>query len=156
MKNMTSLICTFVRVYHNLDNIKVYKDNYSKKLLTDEEYNIISKNMSEGINFFNPNYNGNNPLKWIVNNQIGPSIIARSKFNDDHLENEISLGLKQYIVLGSGYDTYGYKVNKLLSVFELDKENMIKDKIDRIKKSNINNDNVKYIESDFNSNWINN
>lgn len=52
--------------------------------------------MVNGINYFNPNYNGNNPLKWIVNTFLAPSVLARSIFNEGHLLNEIKLGYQLY------------------------------------------------------------
>lgn len=155
MNNMTAMICAFVKAYHNeKNNLKIYKDNYSRKIISDEEYNLISNNMRNGIKFFNPNYDGDNPLEWIVNNRLAPSVLARSIFNEKHLNNEIKLGLKQYIVLGSGYDMSGYKVNNIVSVFELDKDDVVKDKMNRISRANINNENIKYIGCDFNEDWI--
>ena len=154
-KNMTALVSAFVRGYHNKDNsIKLYKDSIASKILTEEEYNLISKNMVNWINYFNPNYNGNNPLKWIVNTFLAPSVLARSIFNEGHLLNEIKLGLKQYVILGSGYDTSTYKVNKYVKVFELDKKEVIDDKIKRIRAKKIDASNVKYVKCDFNKDWL--
>ena len=154
-KNMTALVSAFVRSYHNKDNsIRVYKDLIASKILTEEEYDLISKNMVNGINYFNPNYNGNNPLKWIVNTFLAPSVLARSIFNEEHLLNEIKLGLKQYVILGSGYDTSAYKVNKYVKVLELDKKEMIDDKIKRIRANKIDDSNVTYIKCDFNKTWL--
>lgn len=155
MKNMTALVSAYVRCYHTINsNIKIYNDNISTKILTSEEYELISDNMKNGISFFNPNYEGNNPLQWIVNNQLAPSVLARSIFNERHLLNEIKLGLKQYVILASGYDTSAYKVNDKVKVYEIDKSNVIDDKKQRIKKSHISSNNVTYIGSDFNCDWV--
>ena len=154
-KNMTALVSAFVRSYHNKDNsIRVYKDSIAPKILTEEEYDLISKSMVNGINYFNPNYNGNNPLKWIVNTFLAPSVLSRSIFNEEHLLNEIKLGLKQYVILGSGYDTSTYKVNKYVKVFELDKKEMIDDKIKRIRANKIDDSNVNYVKCNFNKDWL--
>lgn len=64
------------------------------------------------------------------------------------------MGCKQYLVLASGYDLSAYKVNNKIKVFELDKEEMIKDKQRRLKDNNINIDNVTFMEVDFNNDWI--
>ena len=96
-KNITALVSAFVRGYHNKDNIiRVYKDSIASKILTEEEYDLMSKNMVNWINYFNPNYNGNNPLKWIVNTFLAPSVLTRSIFNEGHLLNEIKLGYQFY------------------------------------------------------------
>lgn len=152
-KNMTALVSAFVKDYHAKNsNIKIYYDKFS--ILSPEEYDSISYHLENGIEFFNSKYNDNNALDWIVNNILGPSVLARLAFNQKRLLNEIRLGLKQYVVLGSGYDTSMYKVNKAVKVFELDRKDVIQDKIERIKKAKINNQNVKYISCDFNNEWI--
>ena len=152
MNNMTALVSCFVRAYHTENsNIKVYNDAFASKILTKEEYFNIASNMTSGIKFFNPNYEGDEPLKWIVNN-IGPSVLARAAFNEKHLFNDIKLGLEQYVIIASGYDTIGYKVNKKIKVFELDKKEIIEDKIKRTK--NFDNENISYISCDFNENLI--
>lgn len=157
MQINTALITCFLRYYHTMNsNIKIYNDKYAKELLTDEEITNISNSLKSGINYFNPNYNGDDPLLWIINNQLAPSVLARSKFNQIHLYNEIRLGLKQYLILASGYDTSGFMVNDKVKVYEIDKEEMIKDKIRRVNLSKLDNNNINYISTDFNSNWIEN
>lgn len=156
LDNMTALISCFARCYHTENsNIKIYDDKLARKILSDEEYKNISFSMTSGISFFNADYNGNDPLGWIVNNHLAPSVLARSSFNERHLNNEIKLGLKQYVLLGSGYDTSGYKVNSKVDVFEVDKEEMIKDKKRRIELAKINSKGVSYVECDFNCDWFN-
>lgn len=150
--NMTGLISAFVRYYHNKNsNIKIYDDKYAKLILTRDEIFNISKSMSEGIKFFNSHYNGDNPLEWIVNNQLGPSVLAKSAFNKQPLFNEIKLGLKQYVIIASGYDTSGYLVNDKVAVYELDRSAIIEEKIKRVENASIDNSNVVYIGCDFNN-----
>lgn len=155
-KNMTALVSCFARAYHNKNsNIKIYEDELAEKILSKEEYNNISVNMSNGIKFFNPKFTGNNDeaLNWIVNNNLAPSILARSAFTAKSLQRDKKLGLKQYLVFASGYDTYSY-IDKDLQCFEIDKENIIEDKIRRLKNANIDYSNVKYIKTDFTiDNW---
>lgn len=155
-KNMTALVSAFARLYHiKNSNIKIYNDMYAEKIITEDEYYEISTNMKNGISFFNPNYKGTDPLKLIVNNNLAPSVLARSIFNEYHLFNEINLGLKQYILLASGYDTSAFKVNNKLKIFELDKKEMIEDKLNRINNAKLDITNITYIKADFNNDWIN-
>lgn len=156
LNNMTALISCFARCYHTENsNIKIYDDKFARRILSEEEYKNISFSMTSGIDFFNADYKGNDPLGWIVNNHLAPAVLARSSFNERHLNNEIKLGLRQYVILGAGYDTSGYKVNDKVMVFELDKSDVIQDKKRRVLKSNINYNNVKYVECDFNKEWFN-
>lgn len=140
---MTALISAFVKIYHaNNSNIKIYNDKYVEKIISKKEIDEISENMKKGISFFNPNYKGDNPLKWIVNNNLAPSVLARSIFNGEHILNEIKLGAKQYVIIASGYDTTAFKFNDKLKIFELDKEELIKDKLSRIHKSKLDANNI--------------
>ena len=124
--NMTALVSCFARYYHTVNsNIKIYNDTLAPAILTKLEIENISKNMMKGIKFFNPYYDEDDSLKWVVNNILAPSILARSIFNEKHLLNEIRLGLKQYLILESGYDTSRYKISDKVSVYELDKKEII-------------------------------
>ena len=155
INNLTALFSCFARYYHTENsNIKIYNDRYAKNMLTKKEYEEISKTLEESIKYFNPDYYGIEPLKWIVNNNLAPSILARSKYSEIHLKNEMKLGLKQYVIFASGYDTSAFKVNKKIKVFELDKPEIIDDKLKRVKKAKLDLDNITYIKADFNYDWI--
>lgn len=160
LNNMTALISCFARSYHTENsNIKIYDDSFARRILSDMEYKNISSSMTSGICFFNANntFDGtfDDTLGYIVNKHLAPAVLARSSFNERHLNNEIRLGLSQYVILGAGYDTSGYKVNNKVMVFELDKSEMIEDKRERIIDAGINHDNVFYVGCDFNDEWIN-
>lgn len=159
-KNMTALVSCFVRAYHYKNNkYKVFSDSYAMKLLTEKEYNSISSNMVEGISFFNPGFKGTSEeaLRWIVDNQLSPSVLARSAFTAKKLDNAKMLGCKQCLIYASGYDTSAYKQNSLMSFYEIDKEEMINDKIVRLKRGKIDFSKVNYIACDFtNKDWYKN
>lgn len=159
-KNMTALISCFARCYHYKNNdIRVFSDNMAEKILSKEEYNNISKEMVKGIKFFNPTFSGSDEdaLRWIVNNQLSPSVLGRSAFCEKSLENAYGLGCRQYLIFASGYDTFGYRNNLGdLKVFEIDREVMINDKIRRLDLNNVNHDLVNYVKCDFtDKNWVN-
>lgn len=152
-QNMTALISAFARAYHTKNaSPKIYEDIFAFEIIKDE-YCLISANMANGISFFNPNYQGDNPLEWIVNNNLAPSILARSLITETLLKKEMNNGLKQYLILASGYDTSAFKVNDKVKVYELDKQELIDDKLKRV--SSLNTKNISYIKVDFNKDWIN-
>ena len=96
LNNMTALVSCFARSYHTLNsNIKIYDDKYARKMLSDDEYNNISLSMTSGIEFFDSSYEGNNTLGFIVNNHLAPAVLARSSFNERHLNNEIRLFIRK-------------------------------------------------------------
>ena len=149
-KNMTALVSSLIRCYHHKNsNIKVYDDKNCDKVLSYEEYLNIKKSMANGIKYFNPSFKGteDEAILWIVNNQIGPSVLGRSAFNKKILKNVIKLGCRQYLVYAAGYDTSTLDYN--IKCFEIDKKSMIEDKINRLKKNNVNIDKIEFIKADF-------
>lgn len=155
--NLTALMCAFAKAYHYKNNrCRIFNDNVSENLLTVDEYNSFSYNLSSGISFFNPGFIGTKEesLRWIMDNQISPSILGRSIYTEKSLETAVKLGCKQYLIYASGYDTFAYRnKHSYLKVFEIDKESIIDDKIKRVEKLNI--DNINYIKCDFTKdNWI--
>ncbi len=159
-KNMTALVSCFARAYHSKNNkVKVFDDYFAEKILSDNEYNSISNNMTNGISYFNPNFKGTEKeaLKWIVDNQLSPTTLGRSAYTERMLENAIRTGTKQYLIFASGYDTYAYRQNDYnidFKVFEIDQPFMIDDKMNRIKRLNIEIPNLNYIKCDFtNKDW---
>lgn len=152
-KNLTALMSAFVRSYHiKNSNIKVYYDKYADKIITTEEYNLIKENLTNGMSFFEIDENAIDKLTWIVNKRMGQTVLGRSAFNKRALDNAIKLGCKQYLVYASGYDTSTLSCN--IKSFEIDRPEMIDDKIKRL--NNLNN-NIEFIKADFqDNNWINN
>lgn len=158
-ENMTSLMCAFIKEYHyNNNGYKILSDSFFKKLLTKEEYDNISASLSSNISFFNNSYVGSDPLKWIMINQLSPSVLGRSIYCEKALKNAYRLGCRQYAIYASGYDTSAYnKSNSNMKIFEIDKESVINDKIKRLDMNNIKHDYVQYIKCNFlDKNWINN
>lgn len=160
-KNMTALVSCFARCYHYKNNkYRIFSDNLAEKILSDDEYISIATNMSNGIKFFNPNFVGSkeDALRWIVNNQLSPSVLGRSIFCEKALSNAIKIGYKEYLIFASGYDSFAYRNNiKNLKVFEIDKSEMIEDKIRRLNKNKLDYSKVNFIKCDFTiDGWINN
>lgn len=158
-KNRTALVSCFARCYHYKKNkYRIFSDTMAGKMLSEEEYNKIALNMVNGIQFFNPNFKGSKEeaLRWIVDNQLSPSVLGRSAFCEKALANAIQLGCREYLILASGYDTFAYRNNiENLKVFEIDKPEMIEDKIKRLSRSGIDYTKVNFIKCDFtDKNWI--
>lgn len=102
-KSLTALISAFSRAYHALNNeVTIFNDSLARDLLTDEEFNQIAKNMSNGIGFFNPSFVGEpeQALRWVVDNQLSPSPLGRAAFAEKSLEWAVRTGTEQYLIWG--------------------------------------------------------
>lgn len=139
--NMTALVSCFSRAYHCRNNENwIFRDEMAEKLLSAEEYNNISSNMSAGISFFKPDFRGTEEeaLRFIVDNQLAPSVLGRSAFCEHSLKNAIRLGCTRYVIFGSGYDSFSLRYSsEELSVYELDRPGMLEDKKKRISESRL-------------------
>ena len=141
MENMTALVSAFARAYHYRNNDAwVFADSLAEKMLTDEEYAAISRNMSQGISFFAPGFRGTpeEALRFIVDRQLAPSVLARSAFCERAIDNAVRIGHQQVVLYACGYDTFSLRSqNKDLKVFELDRPEMTEDKRRRIERSGL-------------------
>ena len=158
-KNMTALVSCFARAYHYQNNTyRIFSDTLAHQILGGDDYCAIASNLGKGIKFFNPSFEGSEEeaLRWIVDHQLSPSVLGRSAFCESSLKTAYRLGCRQYLIFASGYDTFFYRNNfSNLKVFELDKEEMIQDKIRRLKMNKMDDTKVDFIPCDFREkNWI--
>ena len=82
------------------------------------------------------------------------SILARTRFIDDCLEEAINGGLQQVVIMGAGYDTRVLRFKRLkenITVFEVDHPATQKMKLERYKQSSLAVPNgVVFVPADFN------
>ena len=156
-QNMTALVSLFARAYHQKSkDIKIFDDPLSTKLITKKEYEMIRLSMSQGISFFNPTFKGSKEeaLMWIVDHQLSPSVLLRSAFCKEAIEEMKEKGCKQYLDFASGYDSFAYYYQNQMHVFEIDKKEVIEDKRQRCKDVDI--ENIQFLSIDLGKdNWIN-
>ncbi len=136
MDNITAKVSCFARAYHCRNNTEwIFRDEAAEGILGQEDYSAIAQSMTAGISFFAPQFSGtpDEALRFIADKRLSPSVLARSAFCERHLENELRLGCSQYAIFASGYDTFALRKRFTgLRVFELDKPEMLEDKLRRI------------------------
>lgn len=158
--SLTSLISAFGRAYHSrFDTPKIFDDFIAKDLISQKEFSDISKNMIQGIQFFNKEIaqrfedNPDEILKWITQVQHSPTPLARAAYCEKVLMNEIKLGVKQYVILGAGMDTFCFRNDQLktsLEIFEVDLPSTQEFKIDRLANAQLDiPNNLHFVPMDF-------
>lgn len=158
--SLTSLVSAFGRAYHSkYDTPKIFDDYIAKDLISQEEFSAISKNMIEGIQFFNREIGQrfkDNPeeiLKWVTQIQLSPTPLARAAFCENVLLNEVNLGLKQYVILGAGLDTFAFRHPELensLDIYEIDYPATQQFKKNRLNNAEFNlPKNLHFVSMDF-------
>lgn len=128
--SVTSLVSAFSRAYHSrYDTPIIFNDFLAKDLISQQEFSDISNNMIQGIEFFNKEVaqkfkdDPDEILRWITQVQLSPTPLARAAFCEKVLLHEILLGVKQYVILGAGLDTFCFRhpeLKKNLEIFEID------------------------------------
>jgi methyltransferase (TIGR00027 family) len=158
--SLTSLISAFGRAYHSqFDTPKIFDDFLAKELILPKEYHDIEENMVQGIQFFNKEIaerykdNPEEILKWITQVQLSPTPLARAAYCENVLRNEMRLGVKQYVILGAGLDTFCLRHPELkntLEIFEIDHPSTQEFKKKRLAEVNLKiPNNLHFISMDF-------
>ncbi|OEH91148.1 class I SAM-dependent methyltransferase [Bacillus solimangrovi] len=161
--SITSLISAFSRAYHSqFDTPVIFNDYIVKDLISEKERSDIKENMVQGIQFFNDDiaqkFKGKSEeiLKWITQVQLSPTTLARSAYCEQVLLNEIKLGLKQYVILGAGLDTFCFRypeLEKRLEIFEIDYPATQEFKKRRLSEVNLKvPSNLHFVPMDFTKN----
>ena len=157
--SITALMSAFGRAFHAENEQKpIFADAMARRLMTDEEYNSIGNYILQGIDFFAPDKKGafkseKNELRYLVNTQIAPTPLARSRFCEDSLKTAMQTGSMQYVIWGAGLDTFAFREAEFMKkykVFEVDHLQTQIDKINRIKRAKLEMPkNLFYVPVDF-------
>ncbi|MFE6139544.1 class I SAM-dependent methyltransferase [Bacillus sp. NPDC057893] len=158
--SVTSLVSAFGRAYHSeFDNPTIFDDYVAKDLISQKERNNIEMNMVQGIHFFNKDIAErfqNNPkeiLKWITQVQLSPTPLARAAYCEKVLLHEITLGAKQYVILGAGLDTFSFRHRELenkIEIFEVDHPSTQQAKKVKVKEAEFEiPNNLHFVSMDF-------
>ncbi len=80
-------------------------------------------------------------------------VLARARFAEDHLEAAVRRGVRQYVVLGAGFDSFAVRLPawaKTLRVFELDRPETLAEKRRRLERAGLDcPDNLEFVPVDF-------
>jgi methyltransferase (TIGR00027 family) len=100
------------------------------------------------------------PLRWFLTEvllrsqrTVAAQVIARSKYAEDVLDELVTTGTRQYVIVGAGFDSFALRRRDLessLRVFELDHPSTQRSKIERIHTFDSDPPaNVEYVQIDF-------
>lgn len=127
----TALISAFGRAYHAThdnhsthDNPKIFDDYLAPQLFTAEQHALFTDNLSRAFAFFDPEGAARatsqaEALSGFMHNQSLPVTLSRARYVEDILQEAVTQGVKQYVILGAGLDTFAFRRPDLLSHLEL-------------------------------------
>ena len=135
MEHTTAKMSCFARAYHSKNSPCPVFDDTAAAALLGADFAQIAQTLSAGVHFFLPEFTGTAEvgLRRIVDGQLAPSVLARSALCERALAES---GCRQYILFAAGYDTFAIRnPNAALTVFELDRPELLRDKRQRIART---------------------
>lgn len=127
--SVSALISAYSRGYHAAhDEPKIFDDFLALQLFTSDETAMFQRNLAEALKFFDPERaalcsDEASALGWFVRLQGGPITLSRSRYVENCLNVAVLEGVRQYIILGAGMDTFAFRrldLMRQLQVFEVD------------------------------------
>lgn len=127
--SITALITAYFRAYHAThDSPKIFDDSLADRLFTADEHVTFDQNLAGLLKLINPARAAAEPdqataLACVMQTYSGPITLSRSRYTEDRLVELIDRGVRQYVILGAGLDTFAFRRTDLLDrldVFEVD------------------------------------
>jgi methyltransferase (TIGR00027 family) len=126
---ITALITAYARAYHAThDSQLIFNDFRIAQIYTPEERIYFDQQLAGMLKMIAPQLEAQHPdpataLAWVMQLHLGPITLSRSRYCEDCLDEAIRRGVRQYVILGAGFDTFAFRqpqVSNLLQVFEVD------------------------------------
>lgn len=139
--SITALVTAFSRAYHAAhDSPKIFNDPLAGRMFAEDERRFLEQALSGLVKMVNPELAASGPdqataLACVMQNQNGPITLSRSRYAEDSLEQAVRRGVRQYVILGAGLDTFAFRrpdLLKRLDVFEVDLPDTQKSKCQRL------------------------
>ena len=136
--SFTAMLVAYMRAYHSMhDTHKIFDDFLAYHLIPEDKQALIEQYLSwwnEQLNDTENTKLRSNPtttsssLMQVINNIINEQkwttqLFSRARYAEDALEKAVRQGVKQYVILGAGLDTFAFRrpdLMEYLEVFEVD------------------------------------
>jgi len=126
----TAMGTAFMRAYHAAHACPpLFDDFLAPRLLTAEERLASEERHLKAFHLFDPAKAVSCPDRagalacWMQNAGAPAIVLARARYGEDILEQAVRQGVKQYVILGAGMDSFAWRRPDLLAglqVFEVD------------------------------------
>jgi methyltransferase (TIGR00027 family) len=120
------MMTAYTRAYHSMyDSPKIFDDFLAYHLIPKEKRALIERILfkAKQIDDLKHTELQSNKDTTLVSSIRTPNILSRARYTEDTLEKAIRQGIKQYVILGAGLDTFAFRRSDLmekLEVFEVD------------------------------------
>ena len=127
--SLTAMISAFSRAHHAThDAAPIFDDTRARALFTEAEYAGLAKNLALALPVFAPDQvascsNEETAVARVLRAQGAAVVLSRARFTEQCLEAAVREGVRQYVILGAGMDTFAHRDavwKRDLTVFEVD------------------------------------
>lgn len=139
--SFTAMMVAYMRAYHSVnDTQKIFDDFLAYDLIPEEnralieQYLIMWDKQPNDPEYTEPHYNQIIPSVFFMQ---ATNVLSRARYVEDALEKAVKQGIKQYVILEAGMDTFAFRRPEMmakLEVFEVDHPATQKFKLNRIAK----------------------
>ncbi len=153
-------LLTYFRAWHAAhDATKIFDDFLAYSLLTEQERDFFDRQFATAVEIIDPERavlcpDRESALAWFMR-AIAPLSLAtsRARYTEDILARAIGEGVSQYVILGAGLDTFGFRCPELaikLRVFEVDHPGTQAMKLHRLAEAGLERpDQLHFVPHDF-------
>lgn len=140
--SLTARLTAYVRAHHaRHDEPKIFNDFLAPDLFSADDYDVIGQNLAQLAPMIDPQAAAALPdvpsaVGWVIR-KLMSATLSRSRYAEDLLEAELTQGVRQYLILGAGLDTFAFRRSELLGrlrVFEVDHPATQTWKLNRLRK----------------------
>ncbi len=126
----SALMSAYLRGYHSVHDIpKIFDDLLAHRMVTEEERAVFEQALVTTLQSIYPERAESLPdraasLAYTIQALFPTSLfLSRSRYAEESLMKALKQGVKQYVILGAGMDTFAFRhpeVVKQIKVFEVD------------------------------------
>jgi len=122
----SAMTTAYIRAYHSMhDTPKIFDDFLAYRLIPQEVRVLIEQGLTKYKQFNDPEHTASYSYQTAPTTSLmqATNVLSRARYTEDALEKAVREGVKQYVILGSGMDTFAFRRPELLEqleVFEVD------------------------------------
>lgn len=122
----SAMTTAYIRAYHSMhDTPKIFDDFLAYQLIPQEVRVLIEQGLIKYKQFNDPEHTASYSDQTTPPTSLmqATNVLSRARYTEDALEKAVREGVKQYVILGSGMDTFAFRRPELLEqleVFEVD------------------------------------
>ncbi len=124
--SFSAMTTAYIRAYHSMnDTLKIFDDFLAYRLIPQEVRELIEQGLTKEKQFNDSERTApiSDQTTTFASLMKATNVLSRARYTEDTLEKVVKQGVKQYVILGAGMDTFAFRRPELmerLEVFEVD------------------------------------